>query len=145
MLIYESGDDDASVWSVIHGELDKNTWTANSDTADGYVLKTEGTPNAGKVWKVGTDGKPAWLADADSKVTSVANHYTPTANNSSQLSADASSTNSATWASTSLVTGVNLQRDAKGHVTGVTLDSIRMPSNPVPGIVSAISYDDEGP
>ena len=29
-----------------------------------------------------------------------------------------------------MVTGVNLQRDAKGHVTGVTVDSIKMPSNP---------------
>ena len=63
--------------------------------------------------------------------SSVANHYTPAADSSAQLSVDASSTTSATWYSTSLVTGVNLQRDAKGHVTGVTVDSIRMPGNPV--------------
>lgn len=50
-------------WDVIHGEIDKNTWTKNSATADGYVTKTGGTSNAGKVWKVGTDGAPAWLAD----------------------------------------------------------------------------------
>ena len=29
-----------------------------------------------------------------------------------------------------MVTGVNIQRDAKGHVTGVTVDSIKMPGNP---------------
>lgn len=62
--------------------------------------------------------------------SSVANHYTPAANSSAQLSAHASSTTVATWNSTSLVTGVNLQRDSKGHVTGVTVDSIKMPANP---------------
>ena len=68
--------------------------------------------------------------DTDSKVTSAANHYTPTADSSAQLSVDASSTTNAAWNSTALVTGVNLQRDAKGHVTGVTVDSIKMPANP---------------
>lgn len=75
-------------------------------------------------------GSLPFLADNDSKVTSAANHYTPTADSSAQLSVDASSTTAATWNSTSLVTGVNLQRDAKGHVTGVTVDSIKMPANP---------------
>ena len=68
--------------------------------------------------------------NTDTKVTAVGNHYTPTADTASQLSVDASSTTAATWNSTSLVTGVNLQRDAKGHVVGVTVDSIKMPSNP---------------
>lgn len=68
--------------------------------------------------------------NTDTKVTSVGNHYTPSADSSAALSADASSTTAATWNSTSLVTGVNLQRDAKGHVTGVTVDSIKMPANP---------------
>lgn len=68
--------------------------------------------------------------NTDTKVTSVGNHYTPSADTASALSVDASSTTKATWGSTSLVTGVNLQRDAKGHVTGVTVDSIQMPANP---------------
>ena len=71
-----------------------------------------------------------FLQDNDSKVTSAANHYTPTTDSSAQLSVDASSTTAATWNSTQLVTGVNLQRDAKGHVTGMTVDSIKMPANP---------------
>ena len=75
-------------------------------------------------------GSLPFLADSDSKVTSVANHYTPAADSSAQLSVDASSTTAATWNSTSLVTGVNLQRDAKGHVTGITVDSVKMPANP---------------
>ena len=68
--------------------------------------------------------------DNDTKVTSVENHYTPTANSASAIEKDASSTTEATWGTTSLVTGVNIQRDAKGHVTGMTLDSIKMPAKP---------------
>lgn len=68
--------------------------------------------------------------NTDTKVTAVGNHYTPAANTASELTVDASSTTAATWNSTSLVTGVNIQRDAKGHVVGVTVDSIKMPANP---------------
>lgn len=68
--------------------------------------------------------------NTDTKVTAVGNHYTPTADTTKELSADASSTTAATWGTTDLVTGVNIQRDAAGHVTGVTVDSIQMPSNP---------------
>lgn len=185
----------AATWDVIHGEMDKNTWVANSATADGYVTKGQG--QAGKVWKTDANGVPAWREDAntntahshtagvglvvsgsggisgtvnykaalvsetadaaaagtgkfyavkvdkngklavnvpwtdtDTKVTSAANHYTPAADSSAALSANASSTTAATWNSTSLVTGVNLQRDAKGHVTGVTVNSVKMPANP---------------
>ena len=118
----------AATWDVIHGEMDKNTWVANSATADGYVTKGQG--QAGKVWKTDANGNPAWREDADSHVTSAANHYAPTADSSAALSANASSTTAATWNSTQLVTGVNLQRDAKGHVTGVTVNSIKMPANP---------------
>lgn len=57
-------------------------------------------------------------------VTAVDNHYTPTANSASQLSVDASGgTATSSGATTQVVTGVNIQRDAKGHVTGVTVDS----------------------
>ena len=68
--------------------------------------------------------------NTDTKVTAVGNHYTPSADASKELTADASSSTAATWGTTDLVTGVNIQRDAAGHVTGVTVDSIQMPSNP---------------
>lgn len=175
MLICETvnGVDEATAttYSIVHGEIDSNTWVANSATADGYVAK--GSGQAYKVWKTDGNGAPAWRDDAndnqtikagavsfganalveiaagtnvsvtpdaennritinstDEKVTSAANHYTPTADSASQLSADAADGAAATWNSTQLVTGVNIQRDAKGHVTDVTLDSIKMPANP---------------
>jgi hypothetical protein len=68
--------------------------------------------------------------DTNTKVTSAANHYAPAADSGSELSVDASSSTAATWGSTDLVTGVNIQRDSKGHVTGVTVDSVQMPANP---------------
>ena len=88
---------------------------------------------SGKNYGVAVDANGAMTVNvpwSDTKVTSAANHYTPSADSASQLSADASGTTAATWNTTSMVTGVNIQRDAKGHVTGVTVDSIKMPANP---------------
>ena len=76
------------------------------------------------------DGR--WVAppDNDSIVDSAANHYLPETAADQALNVDASSTTAATWGTTSLVTGVNISRDEKGHVTGLTVDSIKMPANP---------------
>jgi hypothetical protein len=68
--------------------------------------------------------------NSDTKVTAVGNHYAPTADTSAKLTATASSTTAATWGSTDMVTGVTLNRDAKGHVTGLSVSSIQMPPNP---------------
>lgn len=104
--------------------------TTNAGSATQPVYFADGVPKATTYTLGKSVPSDAKFTDTDTKVTSVDNHYAPSANTNSQLSVDASSTTAATWNSTSLVTGVNLQRDAKGHVTGVTVDSIKMPANP---------------
>lgn len=64
----------------------------------------------------------------DTKVTSVDNHYAPSANTDSALSASATGA-SAAW-SIDVVKGVTISRDAKGHVTGVSVTSGKIPANP---------------
>ena len=67
----------------------------------------------------------------DTKVTAVDNHYTPIEDSAAQISDIATgATVSANWGETSLVTGVKLNRDSKGHVVGVSVTSVKMPSNP---------------
>ena len=73
---------------------------------------------------------PSTAVFTDDSVTAVGNHYAPTEDSTATLSADASGGSAATWNSTQLVTGVDIKRDAKGHVTGVAVDSIKLPSNP---------------
>lgn len=57
-------------------------------------------------------------------------HYTPATDSSAKLDKDASGGSNATFGTTQLVTGVTIQRDAKGHVTDLSLDSIKLPSIP---------------
>jgi hypothetical protein len=108
----------------------------SSVNSSAVTVNSEST-TSGRYYPVelNSDGKaivnvPWSDTNTDTKVTAVGNHYTPAADSTAELKIDASSTTSATWGSTDLVTGVNIQRDAKGHVTGVTVDSIQMPANP---------------
>lgn len=68
------------------------------------------------------------------EISGKSNHYTPVKDDTVQLNAVANSSTAATWGTTDLVTGVSLQRDAKGHVTGVTVSSVQMPSDPTTGL-----------
>lgn len=104
--------------------------TSDVGTATQPIYLDDGTPKACTYTLGKSVPSNAVFTDTDTKVTSVGNHYTPAADTSAALSVDASGGSAATWNSTQLVTGVNIQRDAKGHVVGVTVDSVKMPSNP---------------
>ena len=106
----------------------ERTTSVGSETQPVYFK--QGVPTACSYQLNKTVPSNAVFTDTDTKVTSAANHYTPAEDTSSQLDADASSTTAATWNSTSLVTGVTIKRDAKGHVVGLGVDSIKMPGNP---------------
>lgn len=119
-------------------DTDSNTNTWRGVSVNGTALLGTGTNTGSVNFKSGTNttvsgsGNDITInaTDTDTKVTSVGNHYAPAEDTTAVLSADASSSTAATWNSTSLVTGVNIKRDAKGHVVGVTVDSIKMPANP---------------
>ena len=72
--------------------------------------------------KITVSGNTYGIVDTDTKVTSAANHYTPSANNNAELTASLSGTAGAYAKDTeyTVLTGVKAQRDAKGHVTGLT-------------------------
>jgi hypothetical protein len=63
-------------------------------------FSSEGVPVA-TTYKLNTTvPADAKFTDTDTKVTSVSNHYTPSANSAAALSADASGGSAATWNST---------------------------------------------
>lgn len=77
-----------------------------------------------------TVGSSPKFTDTDTKVTAVGNHYTPATDSSAAISASASGATAA-WG-VDVVKGVTLSRDAKGHVTDVSVTSGKIPANPIP-------------
>lgn len=121
----------AANWDFIQGNLDGvvigpasavNTRVAVFDGTTGKKIKDSGFTIAKSV------PSNAVFTDTDTKVTSVDNHYVPAENSDAQLSASASGATAA-W-SIDVVKGVQLKRDAKGHVVGVSVTSGKIPANP---------------
>lgn len=71
---------------------------------------------------------PSNAVFTDVSCTAVGNHYAPATDSSAALSASASGATAA-W-SIDVVKGVTISRDAKGHVTGVSVTSGKIPANP---------------
>ena len=74
---------------------------------------------------VGSDPK---FTDTDTKVTSSANHYTPSTASGNDKTASASGATAA-W-SIDVVKGITINTDGKGHITGLSVTSGKIPSNP---------------
>ena len=66
--------------------------------------------------------------DNDTKVTSAANHYTPSTVDGKDKTASASGATAA-W-SIDVVQGITINTDGKGHITGLNVASGKIPSNP---------------
>lgn len=63
--------------------------------------------------------------------SSVENHYAPVTDATLNLDAEANSNVAATWGETSLLTGVTLSRDKRGHIMDLTFSSIKLPTSPL--------------
>ena len=72
---------------------------------------------------------PSNAVFTDASVTAVGNHYTPATVSGQDKSASASGATAA-W-SIDVVKGVTLNTDGKGHVTGISVTSGKIPANPV--------------
>lgn len=116
-------------WDYYPGNTDGAVIGPSSATSGNVVLFDGAT---GKLIKDSgkTIGKsvPSDAVFTDTKVTAVGDHYTPAADASAELSAAASGATAA-W-SIDVVKAVQLQRDAKGHVVGVSVTSGKLPANP---------------
>lgn len=96
------------------------------DVVKGVTLQTDGK---GHVTGVAvTSGKIPANPNTDTKVTSASNHYAPETASGSEIAASASGAEAA-W-SIDVVKGVSLDTDGKGHVTGISVTSGKIPSNP---------------
>lgn len=96
---------------------------ATSDALGGIKI---GYAQSGKNYPVELANEKAYVnvpwTDTNTKVTSVENHYAPTADTNAKLTASLSG-NAGTYALNTeytVLTGIEIQRDAKGHVTGIT-------------------------
>jgi len=118
-------------WTVVQTNID-GAVTGPASSTDGHVAVFSGT--SGKVIKDGTYtiGKSvpsnAVFTDTDTKVTSSANHYSPATATGSDVSASATGATAA-W-NIDVVKGVTLNTDGKGHVTGMSVTSGKIPANP---------------
>ena len=95
----------------------------------GQVVVTDGT--AGGVKSSGytiAKSVPSNAVFTDTTVTSSANHYTPATASGQNKTASASGATAA-W-SIDVVKGVTLNTDGKGHVTGLSVTSGKIPANP---------------
>ena len=75
-----------------------------------------------------TVGSSPKFTDTDTKVTSSANHYTPATASGNDKTASASGATAA-W-SIDVVKGITINTDGKGHITGLSVTSGKIPANP---------------
>lgn len=99
------------------------------DTADRIVVTNANSGNVVKqsAYTIATS-VPANAVFTDTKVTSADNHYAPTTVSGQDKTASASGATAA-W-SIDVVKGVTLNTDGKGHVTGLSVTSGKIPANP---------------
>lgn len=116
-------------------------WDFIQTNIEGYVLGPSSSVDAHVATFNGTTGNtikdsgytiatsvPSGAVFTDTKVTSSGNHYTPSTASGSDKSASATGA-TAEWG-IDVVKGVTLNTDGKGHVTGISVTSGKIPSNP---------------
>ena len=101
---------------------DASTFSANATSAVTLNIKQGGATTV----TAGTN--EITISSTDQSVTSSANHYSPSTASGQDKTASASGATEA-W-SIDVVKGVTLNTDGKGHVTGISVTSGKIPANP---------------
>ena len=116
-----------TAWDALGGTVDLTPYK----TIDS--LKSKGAANKGVYFDADGNAQPmtyelncdvpANAVFTDDSVTAVGNHYAPAADNSAELTASLEGTADASVDDTdvAVVKGIKVQRDAKGHVVGITV------------------------
>ena len=113
---------------------DASTFSANATSAVTLNIKQGGATTV----TAGTN--EITISSTDQSVTASSNHYTPSTASGQDKTASASGATAA-W-SIDVVKGVTLNTDGKGHVTGLSVTSGKIPAQPtVPDITVATSGD----
>ena len=123
--IYENG---TSLANKYAGISHTHTTTIAADSGTNQLTLSANTKY--KLTAGGTEFIFTTPTDNDTKVTSSTNHYTPSTASGQDKSTSASGATAA-W-SIDVVKGVTLNTDGKGHVTGISVTSGKIPANPVP-------------
>lgn len=79
--------------------------------------------------------KKITVSSTDQSVSAAQYHYTPTTSAGASVSASATGAQAA-W-SIDVVKGVTLSTDGRGHVTGITVESGKIPANPISDVSQA--------
>lgn len=131
----------ATTSSVTVGSTTFNKYTHPTTSGNKHV-PSGGSSGQFLGWD--SDGTAKWVANpnTDTKVTSSANHYTPDTASGSDKTASASGATAA-W-SIDVVKGITINTDGKGHITGLSVTSGKIPGNPNTDTkVKATAKDDD--
>ena len=119
-----------------------NSGTAFTPDTNGLISLTASEGSVNGAFMLGGESIPIHGLQALAYKSSIliGDHYSPVADASSQLSASASGATAA-W-SIDVVKGVQVQRDSKGHVVGITVTSGKIPAKPTYAFSNLTSHPD---
>lgn len=122
-----AGDDIEDTWRPIKINGTQKLGPGNGDGTGGTIVN----------YKNGTNISISYASGGNITIA----HANPTEDPESALIANANSTTAASWTNAKFVTGVEVSRDAQGHVTGLGVTSNELPTEVVVGDTVTIKYD----
>lgn len=109
--------------AVLKAIIDDRGFLTSHQSLAGYAQEAnQSVSKSGQTLTVKINGTTESLTNTDTSVTSAANHYSPTKNNDSTLTASGG-TLAGVGTEVQVITGI--ERDAKGHVTGITSAGVK--------------------